>query len=300
MAQANLPNGVTLEYEVHGNPTDPVIFVVLGITDNITDWPPGLYQPLVRAGYCVVLHELRDSGRSTKFENAGRPDIAKAKEALTRGKLPEAPYTIHDVADDAKLLLEHLGIRAACVVGYSFGSMVSQLLALKLPDQVIGLVCLQGSNYNPSLPQRLPSVEQAMFEATLDYPTEEEQIRAIMNLRFATNGSQHAMDAVEARQSAETSVARMYYPQGTARIILSRFATAPFFEETSKIACPTLVLQADEDPIFNLAHGEDIAGRISNATLTVLRGAGHNHPRSLQPLIAEQLIKFTKNLVDLS
>jgi pimeloyl-ACP methyl ester carboxylesterase len=300
MAQARLPNGVTLEYELHGDPSNPVIFVVLGITDNITDWPPGLYEPLVRAGYCVVRHELRDSGRSTKFESAGRPDLAKAKEALARGKLPEAPYTIHDVADDARLLLEHLGIRAACMVGYSFGSMVSQLLALKAPDVVVGLVCLQGSNYNPALPQRLPAVERAMFEATLDYPTEEERIRAIMNLRFATNGSQHALDAAEARQSAETSVARMYYPQGATRIILSRFATAPFFEEIGEIACPTLVLQADEDPIFNLAHGEDMTGRIPNAKLAVLRGAGHNHPLSLQPIIAEQLIKFTKNFVDWS
>ena len=300
MAQASLPNGITLEYEVHGNPSDPVIFVILGITDNITDWPPGLYEPMVRAGYCVVRHELRDSGLSTKFESAGRPDLAKAKDALARGELPEAPYTIHDVADDARLLLDHLGVRAACVVGYSFGSMVSQLLALKLPDVVVGLVCLQGSNYNPALPQRRPSVERAMFEATLDYPTEEEQVQAIMNLRFATNGSEHALDAVEARRSAETSVARMYYPQGTARIILSRFATAPFFEDTGKIACPTLVLQADEDPIFNFAHGQDIAGRIPNAELAVLRGAGHNHPLSLQPVIAEQIVKFTNNLVDKS
>ena len=82
MAQARLPNGVTLEYELHGDPSNPVIFVVLGITDNITDWPPSLYEPLVEAGYCVVRHELRDSGRSTKFESAGRPDLAKAKEAV--------------------------------------------------------------------------------------------------------------------------------------------------------------------------------------------------------------------------
>ena len=89
MAQARLPNGVTLEYELHGDPSNPVIFVVLGITDNITDWPPGLCEPLVRAGYCVVRHELRDSGHSTKFESAGRPDLAKAKAkaALARGKL---------------------------------------------------------------------------------------------------------------------------------------------------------------------------------------------------------------------
>ena len=149
MTQARLSNGVSLAFEVHGDPANPVIFVILGITDNITDWPPGLHGPLVEAGYCVVRHELRDSGLSTKFEHAGRPDLAAAQEALARDDHPPAAYTIHDVADDAGLLLEHLEIRAACVVGYSFGAAVAQLLALKAPGAVAGLVCLQGSNYKP-------------------------------------------------------------------------------------------------------------------------------------------------------
>ena len=298
MTQARLSNGVSLACEVHGDPADPVIFVILGITDNITDWPPGLHEPLVEAGYCVVRHELRDSGLSTKFEHAGRPDLATAQEALARGDLPAAAYTIHDVADDAKLLLEYLDVRAACVVGYSFGAAVAQLLALKAPGAVAGLICLQGSNYNPALPRRLPGVERAMFEATLDYPTHEEQVQAMANLRLATNGSRHALDPHEARQSAETSVARMYYPQGTARLILSRLATEPFLEETGSISCPTLILHADEDPIFSLEHGADMAERIPDARLAVLEGAGHNHPLSLQPIIVEHIAEFAGGSVD--
>ena len=298
MTQARLSNGLSLACEVHGDPADPVIFVILGITDNITDWPPGLHEPLVEAGYRVVRHELRDSGLSTKFEHAGRPDLATAQEALARGDLPTAAYTIHDVAEDAKLLLEYLDVRAACVVGYSFGAAVAQLLALKAPGTVDGLVCLQGSNYNPALPRRLPGVERAMFEATLDYPTREEQVQAMVNLRLATNGSRHALDPHEARQSAETSVARMYYPQGTARLILSRLAAEPFLEETGRISCPTLILHADEDPIFSLEHGADMAERIPDAKLAVLEGAGHNHPLSLQPIIVEHIAEFAGGSVD--
>ena len=298
MTQARLSNGVSLACEVHGDPANPVIFVVLGITDNITDWPPSLHEPLVEAGYCVVRHELRDSGLSTKFEHAGRPDLAAAQAILARGDLPTAAYTIHDVADDAGLLLEHLGIRTACVVGYSFGAAVAQLLALKAPGAVAGLVCLQGSNYNPALPPRLPGVERAMFEATLEYPTREEQVRAMANLRLATNGSRYAMDSREARRSAETSVARTYYPQGTGRLILSRMAGEPFHEESGRIACPTLILHADEDPIFGLEHGMDMAERIPDATLAVLGGAGHNHPLSLQPIIVEHIAEFAGSSVD--
>ena len=82
MAQAKLSNGVQLEYEAHGKLTDPVIFVILGITDNITDWPPGLYKPLINAGYCVVRHELRDSGLSTKFDHLEPANLVAAKKSL--------------------------------------------------------------------------------------------------------------------------------------------------------------------------------------------------------------------------
>ena len=44
---------------------------------------------------------------------------------------------------------------------------------------------------------------------------------------------------------------------------------------------PALILHADEDPIFSLEHGVDVAERIPHATLTVLEGAGPNHPLSL-------------------
>lgn len=296
MPQAALPNGVDLAFEVHGDPSDPVVLVILGITDNITDWPGGLYEPLVSNGYCVVRYELRDSGRSTKFDQCGVPDLKAAKEQLDRGILPSAPYTAHDMAEDAWLLLDHLHIRSACVVGYSFGALVAQLLALDAPQSVSALVCLQGSNYNPALPPRSPGVDAAMLGAARAYETTEEKVQAMIDLRLATNGSIHALDQHEARESAETSVSRMYCPEGTARIVLSRFATGPIHEKASDIACPALILHGDEDPIFSLEHGEDMAARIPNARLRVLRGAGHNHPLSLQPVISDCLLEFMSGL----
>ena len=296
MPQARLENGVALEYQVHGNLTSPVILVILGITDNITDWPVGLYQPLIENGYCVVRYELRDSGFSTKFDHFGVPDLKSIKQRLAAGEKVEAPYDAHDMSDDASLLLDFLGIQSATIVGYSYGAMVAQLLGLKHPDKVEALVCLQGSNYNPNLSERTPEVDQAMVAATMEYGSIEEKVGAIQGLRIATNGSRYAMDAREALTSAETSVNRMYYPHGTARIVLSRLITPPFFQQTNEIGCPVLVLHGDDDPIFPIDHGKDIADRIPNARLRVLSGAGHNHPVSLQPLIAESILDFVRSV----
>ena len=292
MARAKLNNGIELEYEIEGDLKNPVLLVILGITDNITDWPEGLYLPLVEAGYCVVRYELRDMGLSTHFDSFGMPDLKDAAELLAGDELPVAPYTVYDMAEDARLLLAELDLKKASVLGYSYGAYVAQRLVLDAPEMFTGLVCLQGSNYNPSLPPRTKEVEQAMFAAIGEYVSIEDQVNAIYKLRQATNGSAYYLDEKEAMTSAQNSVARTYYPQGTARIVLSRLATPLFFEETAQINCPTLILHADEDPIFDIQHGYDMSERIPNSRLRILEGAGHNHPLSLQPIISEALIEF--------
>ena len=298
MSRAMLGNGIELAFEIHGDPKAPVVFPILGITDNITDWPPGLYEPLVEAGFCVVCHELRDSGLSTKIDDFGPADLAAAQASLKSGRLPDAPYTIHDVAGDALLLMDYLSIGQACVVGYSYGSAVAQSLALEAPSRVASLVCLQGTNYDPGLPPRQARVNEAMTNATRELDSLEAKINTIEALRIATNGSAFAMDKLEARQSAETSVNRMYYPLGTGRMVLSRLATPSFADKTSAIKCPALILHADEDPIFSIEHGEDMARRIENSELTVLHGAGHNHPASLQRIIVSKIIDFAKRALN--
>lgn len=87
---ARLPQGITLAYRIDGNPGHPVVMPILGITDNMTDWPDDMTEPLVAAGYCVVRHELRDSGHSTHFSEAGLPDLAAATATRGAGQLPVA------------------------------------------------------------------------------------------------------------------------------------------------------------------------------------------------------------------
>ena len=289
-----LASGIELACQVHGDPGNPVLMPVLGITDNITDWPEPLYAPLVDAGFQVVRHELRDSGHSTRFEDQGTPDLAAAARLQAEGRPVPAAYTIRDVAADVCGLMDALQIDSATLVGYSFGAAVAQLVALEEPQRVDALVCLQGTNYDHALPARTPAVNAAMLAASDRYETREQCVQAMHNLRLATNGTEYRMDEAEALRSAEQSVARAYHPDGTRRLVNSRFAIAPFHEQTGGISAPTLVLHGSDDPIFPLAHGEDLARRIPGAELRVLSGAGHNHPDSLKPVIVEELLAFLR------
>jgi pimeloyl-ACP methyl ester carboxylesterase len=269
---ASLGNGVDLAYDVIGTLSQPVVMPILGITDNMTDWPDRLCVPFVDAGYCVVRHECRDMGWSTQMDGA--------------------QYDMEHIVDDVIALMDHLGIGTADFIGYSFGGAIAQLLGLTAPNRARRLVLLQSSNYDPSLPARSATVLESMKNACIQYPTVVEAVAAIKAVRLACNGSVHAMSDTEAQRAAERSVARAYRPLGTARMIEARKRTTPFYERSAAIRCPTLVLQGSDDPIFPRGHGEDIAQRIPGARLVYLRGAGHNHPDSLIPQMLESILGF--------
>jgi pimeloyl-ACP methyl ester carboxylesterase len=267
---ASLRNGVDLAYDVVGSLSNRVVMPLLGMTDNMTDWADGLCGPFIESGRCVVRHECRDMGWSTQMDGA--------------------EYCIEDIVDDVIGLMDHLGIRIADFIGYSFGGAVAQLLAITAPDRARSLVLLQSTNYNPSLPARSATVVETMNNASIQYPTVAEAVAAIKALRLACNGTVHAMSDEEAQAAAERSVARAYRPSGTARMIEARKRTAAFHERSAAIRCPTLVLQGSDDPIFPRGHGEDIARRIPGAKLAYLQGAGHNHPKSLISQMLEQIL----------
>lgn len=272
MTIASLGNGVDLAYDVIGALSRAAVMPILGITDNMTDWPDTLCAPFIEAGYCVVRHECRDMGWSTQMDGA--------------------EYCMEHIADDVIALMDNLGIGAADFIGYSLGGAIAQLITLSAPNRVRRLVLLQSTNYNPALPARSATVLETMNNACIEYPTEAEAVAAIKAVRLASNGSVHAMSDDEAQRAAKRSVARAYRPLGTARLIEARKRTAPFYERSAAIRCPSLVLQGSDDPIFPRGHGEDLARRIPGSRLEYLEGAGHNHPASLIPQMLDRILGF--------
>ncbi|MDQ3294898.1 MAG: alpha/beta hydrolase, partial [Actinomycetota bacterium] len=102
-------NGITIEYETTGDPADPALLLVMGLGAQLIAWPIELRDALAARGYFVIAHDNRDVGRSTKFDDGPRPDVA----AAFTGDFSSAAYTLSDMAADAVGLLDALGIDAA-------------------------------------------------------------------------------------------------------------------------------------------------------------------------------------------
>jgi pimeloyl-ACP methyl ester carboxylesterase len=115
---ADIDTGIKMAYVDLGNPGDPVMVMIHGVTGSVYVYPQ-MAAVLTAAGYRVILVDLRGHGHSDK---------------------PEAgPYTTAQHVDDVNALLNKLNIRNANITGHSLGSVVAQGLAARYPDKVATL-----------------------------------------------------------------------------------------------------------------------------------------------------------------
>jgi pimeloyl-ACP methyl ester carboxylesterase len=114
-------DGVEIAYLDEGS-GDPVL-LVHGFASNVaTNWvDTGWVKTLTGAGYRVVAYDNRGHGHSEKLyalEDYGAPIMA----------------------EDARRLLDHLGIKSAHAMGYSMGARIAAFLAFAHPERVRSLV----------------------------------------------------------------------------------------------------------------------------------------------------------------
>jgi thioesterase CepJ len=108
----HLPD-VTLSYDVAGD-GEPVV-LLNGCGAPALAFQLELAPGLVAAGYRVVTYDHR-----------GMPPSSA----------PAAPYSVADLVDDLRGLLDHLGIERARLAGHSMGGWVAEMLAAREPERV--------------------------------------------------------------------------------------------------------------------------------------------------------------------
>ncbi|MGB7913738.1 MAG: alpha/beta hydrolase [Rhodomicrobium sp.] len=110
-------DGVEIAYAIEGD-GDPIL-LIHGFASNMqTNWAgPGWIKLLTRNGFRVIAFDNRGHGASEKLYD------------------PEA-YSGPIMAEDARRLLDHLGIERADVLGYSMGARIAAFLGLQHPERV--------------------------------------------------------------------------------------------------------------------------------------------------------------------
>jgi pimeloyl-ACP methyl ester carboxylesterase len=97
---------------------EPILLIHGFASSKEVNWVnPGWVSTLTRAGRRVIALDNRGHGRSSKLYDP-------------------ADYHTDKMADDARALLDHLGIGRADVMGYSMGARITAFLTQRHPDRV--------------------------------------------------------------------------------------------------------------------------------------------------------------------
>lgn len=143
-------------YEDLGDPDDPPVLLITGVGAQLPMWPDGFCEQLVEQGYRVIRFDHRDTGLSTKLH--GEKALGSVYPPMLRhmtGRRSGVPYTLVDMADDVKGLLDYVGIERAHVVGASMGGMIAQVLAASHPDRLasLGLIMSSSNRLGSAVPR---------------------------------------------------------------------------------------------------------------------------------------------------
>lgn len=211
----------------------PPVLLIHGFASNVAaNWVnPGWVRALSEAGNRVIA-----------FDNRGHGESAKLYELEAYG----APL----MADDARALLDHLGIGKAPVVGYSMGARIAAFLTINHPSRVasavfggLGIHMVQG------MPGRGDTIAEALEAKTLDEVTD-------------PAGRGFRMFAEQTKSDLRALAACM------------RSARAPItVQALALVRCPVLVVVGSEDTVAG--SGAELAKLIPGASHIDLAGRDH-------------------------
>ncbi len=274
-------NGITIEYEVHGE-GDPLL-LVQGLSGQLIDWPDEFVAMLVTDGFQVIRFDNRDTGLSTEFDWEPPSQVKTVVRSLAR-RPTKAGYLLSDMAADAAGLLDALGIDQAHVVGVSMGGMIAQSLTIEHAAKVRSLTSIMsntGDRKNGKISGRL--IARLI---RLPKPTRENAVDRSVEIFAAISGP--AFDATEYRSLAEQGVERSYREEGVARQTAAFLASADRTAALGGVTAPTLVVHGMVDPLVKPSGGVATAKAVPGSRLVMYPDMGHDLPRARWPeLVAE-------------
>lgn len=227
------------------------------------DWDHSyLVEPLVHLAdqMRVLFVDLRGCGRST------------------RG-LPDAEYTPERATTDLVTLLDRVGLRQAAVLGFSYGGLIAQRLAVAAPDRVSRLVIASSSV--------LPAPQGAFA----GWDERDQRLASQTALEEIDPPTPEAIQAA-AMATASTNVWQLeLLPEYTRRLEQIRFSadwagpwqrgTLPSPRLSDPIASlaatriPMLLLHGRQDMTFPVELAEQAQDLLPGAQAVILDDAGH-------------------------
>jgi pimeloyl-ACP methyl ester carboxylesterase len=257
---------VNLSYQIEGE-GEPVL-LVCGTGQPAFSW--GLHQvpALVQAGYRVVT-----------FDNRG----------IEPSAVPEGPYSVEGLADDAAKLIEQLEIGPCRVAGLSLGAFITQELALARPDLVRAAVMMGTFGRQDVFRRAIMRAWVEFDESGIELP----RIYDVVYSSFALFSPESLCD--DSAMSLYMDVtASMPEWKGPGRVG-QHHADAAYdnrLEALKGISVPAMVVGFELDMMTPTVLCREVADAIPGCVYVEIDGVGHAGPFEKPEEVNETLVEF--------
>jgi len=236
-------NGIQMHYELHGKEGAPWLVLSHSLACSTRMWDEQVAA--FQGRYRILALDTRGHGRSDA---------------------PAGPYTLEQLANDLKFLLDLLGVVGAHFCGLSMGGMIGQTCALKYPGTFSSLVLADTTSRQPAdawpvWQERIRTAEtigmQPLVEPTLS--------------RWFTEPYRKAHPETMQRIGALIASTPVAGYVGCCNAIPKINLTARLKE----IRCPILVIVGEADPATPVAMAREIHDHAPGSKLVVIPDAAH-------------------------
>jgi 3-oxoadipate enol-lactonase len=236
-------NGITVNYTLDGPANAPVVTLSHSLAADLSMWDPQM--PALTARYRILRYDTRGHGGTDA---------------------PAGAYSLEQLAQDARGLLEALGIGRTHWIGLSMGGMIGQTLALSSPDLFASLsLCDTSSRIpveaKPLWGERIKTAETQGME-----PLVEPTIGRWFTAPFVS-GRKEVVDRVRA-------MIRATKPAGYAGCCHA-ISALDLTEKIPAIKMPTLIVVGEEDQGTPVAASRTMHEKIAGSELVILKSASH-------------------------
>jgi pimeloyl-ACP methyl ester carboxylesterase len=241
-------NGIRTHYETIGE--GPPLLLIAGNGMDHTAFRDQL--PAFSPHFRCITYDLRGIGRSD---------------------VPDAGYTVPDMARDALALLDALEIPQAHLAGYSLGGAIALQMAIDAPPRVASLSLYSTfSHVEPYLRRRYEILLKILLETTPELWA--------MFTTFSAFGVEYinAHDDEIGKEIAHR-VARWKGPDAPSKIGLAGHYRAILGHEVrarlAEIRCPAWIAVGSSDPVTPPSYARYLHAHLAGSRLSIYDGAPH-------------------------
>ena len=287
-------NNIEIEIEIYKSTagfTKKYPFVLMhGLGCQLISWNEKFIKFITSQGYDVYSFDNRDIGLSTKFDEYDEQHINQAlKEINEQGYANNPPYTLYDMAEDTKSVIDHFGFEKVHLYGASMGGLIAQLFGQKYNNSLASI----GIIFSSTRADGLPGMSEETIQELTRLPASDskEDILDFLAKSYLYFGSPKFGANYEATYDrAKREYERNYNPNGKTRQYICANSTKNDHTLNKNITVPALILHGDCDPIFTPEHAESTRDSMPNSNMVIIEGWSHDTPDELADTLGKYVV----------